>query len=92
MTNTGASGSGNHPQRRLSKQERILGISPSDPQPHDPPNKLRGDGIIGNNFHPDESPKGYSGIEAYKDPKPRRTFSLKKARDWLDGRNKDEFD
>jgi len=99
--NTGtSSGSGNFPgpQRRLSKQERILGISPSDPQPHDPPNKLRGDGIIGHNFHPgpdpDESssPRGYSGIEAYKDPKPRRTFSLKKARDWLDGRNKDEFD
>ncbi|KAK5213232.1 hypothetical protein LTR41_000811 [Exophiala xenobiotica] len=99
--NTGtSSGSGNFPgpQRRLSKQERILGISPSDPQPHDPPNKLRGDGIIGNNFHPDpdpdesSSPRGYSGIEAYKDPKPRRTFSLKKARDWLDGRNKDEFD
>ncbi len=92
MTNTGASAPGNHPQRRLSKQERILGISPSDPQPHNPPDKLRGDGIIGNHLHPDESPKGYSGIEAYKDPKPQRTFSLKKARDWLDGRNKDEFD
>ena len=96
--------SGQFPQRRLSKQERILGISASDPEPHAPPQRLRGDGIIGKQYGlgspvghagPGQSALGYTGIEAYKEPKPRRGFSLRKARDWLDARGKggqDEFD
>jgi hypothetical protein len=94
--------------RRLSKQERLLGISPSDPlpqpwaaPPQPPPQPLRGNGIIGRGYDDDDDdddgqpplqspPKGYSGIEAYREPKPRsRTFSLKKARGWLDGRGDD---
>ncbi|KIW48674.1 uncharacterized protein PV06_01242 [Exophiala oligosperma] len=84
-------GSGEFPMRRLRKQERVLGISPSDPQPHDPPNKLRGNGIIGKEYLDDPS-RGYGSNEAYQDPRPRRTFSLKKARNWLDGRPRDDFD
>lgn len=96
--------SGNFPQRRLSKQERILGISASDPEPHAPPQRLRGNGIIGKQYGlgspidhpgPGQTAQGYTGIEAYKEPKPRRGFSLRKARDWLDGKGRggqDDFD
>ncbi|KIW87680.1 uncharacterized protein Z519_11654 [Cladophialophora bantiana CBS 173.52] len=86
------------PPRRLSKHERILGISPSEPQPYGPPQQLRGNGIIGRDFRQAydqadyyEGPpaRGYSAIEAYKEPKPRRTFSLRKPR-WLEGRNREE--
>lgn len=96
--------SGNFPQRRLSKQERILGISASDPEPQVPHHALRGNGIIGKQYglsSPVGAPEGrqpalgYTGIEAYKEPKPRRGFSLRKARDWLDGRGRggqDDFD
>ncbi|KIW19701.1 hypothetical protein PV08_00275 [Exophiala spinifera] len=87
-----SSGPGDFPMRRLSKQERVLGISPSDPQPHAPPNKLRGNGIIGNESYPLDPPKGYASNQSYQESKPRRTFSLKKARDWLDGRQRDDFD
>ncbi|OQU93682.1 hypothetical protein CLAIMM_00162 [Cladophialophora immunda] len=96
---TNANGGGDIPQRRLSKQERVLGISASEPQPYGPPQQLRGNGIIGRDFRqayeqPDfyEAPpaRGYSGIEAYKEPKPRRTFSLKRARNWFDGRPREE--
>lgn len=91
------------PQRKLSKQERILGISATDPGPHDLPRQLRGAGILGKEYPPsayDTQPPqqqyrgGYSGIEAYKEPKARRTFSLKKARQWLDGRREEpvEYD
>lgn len=95
---------GNFPQRRLSKQERILGISSSDPQPQVPPQALRGNGIIGKQYGLSspvglsggrQPAPGYTGIEAYKEPKPRRGFSLRKARDWLDGRGRggqDDFD
>lgn len=95
------SGGGEPPRRRLSKQERVLGISPSDPQPFSPPQQLRGNGIIGKDYnfndgqqqqYGNDASQGYSGIEAYKEHKPRRTFSLKKAKDWLDGRGRDEFD
>ncbi|EXJ88417.1 hypothetical protein A1O1_05347 [Capronia coronata CBS 617.96] len=95
------------PQRKLSKQERILGISASDPQPREPPHQLRGNGILGKEYppsaydsHPQMQPpppqqqqyRGYSGIEAYKEPKPRRTFSLRKARQWLDGRREEQVE
>lgn len=94
---------GSMPQRRLSKQERVLGISQSDPVPQGMPQQLRGNGIIGRDFNgqvPDErvatgfQSTGYSGIEAWKEPGPRRGFSLRKARDWFDGRGRghnDEF-
>ncbi|EXJ78242.1 hypothetical protein A1O3_09403 [Capronia epimyces CBS 606.96] len=105
--------------RQLSKQERILGISPFEAEPHEPPHRLRGDGILGKDYppsayethpqtqaqtqtqtQPQPQPKpqahpqhrGYSGIEAYQEPKPRRTFSLRKAREWLDGRKEDEVE
>ncbi|KIX98899.1 uncharacterized protein Z520_05360 [Fonsecaea multimorphosa CBS 102226] len=98
MPMTNAYGGGDI-QRRLSKQERILGISPSEPQPNGPPQQLRGNGIIGRDFkqanewpehYEAPPPRGYSGIEAYKEPKPRRTFSLKRARNWFDGRPREE--
>ena len=91
---------GRFPERRLSKQERVLGIGSSDPQPISlPPQPLRGNGIIGKDFRQTFDPpsqrgtiglRGYSGVEAYKEPKARRAFSLKKARDWFDGRPRDE--
>ncbi|KIW65230.1 hypothetical protein, variant [Phialophora macrospora] len=96
---TDAYAGGNFPQRRLSKQERILGIKSTDPQPIVPPQQLRGNGIIGKDFrqtydppghHGGAQPRGYSGVEAYKEPRSRRTFSLRKARDWLDGRPREE--
>ncbi|OAP63676.1 hypothetical protein AYL99_02903 [Fonsecaea erecta] len=99
MPMTNANGGGDISQRRLSKQERVLGISPSEPQPYGPPQQLRGSGIIGRDFRqPLDQPgyyeapqtRGYSGIEAYKEPKPRRTFSLKRARNWLDGRSREQ--
>lgn len=103
----------NFPQRRLSKQERILGIGaaaePVAVPP--PPQQLRGNGIIGKDFRQsyqydrDNAPNqyqydgaggggggGYSGVEAYREPKARRTFSLKKARDWFEGRPRDPRD
>ncbi|KIV90637.1 hypothetical protein PV10_07920 [Exophiala mesophila] len=95
---------GSVPQRRLSKQERVLGISQSDPPLPAMPHQLRGNGIIGRDLNgpvpaqriaASHQPTGYSGIEAWKEPRPRRGFSLRKARDWLDGRgrgDKDEFD
>jgi hypothetical protein len=65
--------------RRLSKQERVLGMSDDTQQPR----VLRGNGIIGR----PEQAQGYSGIDAWPgDAKPKRGFSFKKARDWLDGR------
>jgi PhoD related phosphatase len=92
------------PQRRLSKQERILGIGSeglaSANSTHMPGMPLRGSGIIGNpNAYPDNNGggqrysgggQGYSGVEAYKEPKPRRGFSFKKARNWLDGRRDEQ--
>ena len=98
------------PQRRLSKQERILGIGSDQPMnansamPNLNAGPLRGNGIIGNpnanmNTYANHSTHhggssgqgggGYSGIEAYKE-KPRRGFSFKKARNWLDGRRDEE--
>ncbi|KAL2444515.1 hypothetical protein ABEF95_016960 [Exophiala dermatitidis] len=87
--------------RKLSKQERILGISASDPQPHDPPPHLaRGTGVEQRNTppsaydnvsHQQQPYRGYSGVEAYQEPKPRRrTFSFRKARQWLDGHGRRE--
>ncbi|KAL6246395.1 hypothetical protein RBB50_006631 [Rhinocladiella similis] len=87
-----SAGSVDFPIRRLSKQERVLGISASDPQPHDPHSKLRGNGIIGKDYHPGDPLRGYAGHETYQDSRPRRTFSLKKAKDWFDGRQRDDFD
>ena len=83
------------PQRRLSKQERVLGLGGSDDyQPPRPQQQtLRGNGIIGgqDSYSNETSPQGYSGIEAYKEPgKPKRGFSFRKARDWLDGRRDGE--
>ncbi|KAI1618220.1 hypothetical protein EDD36DRAFT_402152 [Exophiala viscosa] len=102
------SGPGNNPpRRRLSKQERVLGISSNDPQPLSQPesHKLRGNGIIGKDYSPNDKQQQqqqyqygndenqeYSGAEAYKASKPRRTSSLKKAKDWLDGRGRDDVD
>ena len=92
------------PQRRLSKQERVLGIGSDDnafapPPPRPGAQPLRGNGIIGalagkggygesstDAYANETSRRGYSGIEAYRDPgKPKRGFSFKKAREWLDG-------
>ncbi|ETI26248.1 hypothetical protein G647_03025 [Cladophialophora carrionii CBS 160.54] len=96
---TNAHAGGSFPQRRLSKQERILGINPTDPQPMAPPQQLRGNGIIGKDFrqtydpprlHSSSHARGYTGVEAYKEPKARRGFSLRKARDWFDGRPREE--
>ncbi|KAL2405874.1 hypothetical protein ABEF95_003105 [Exophiala dermatitidis] len=89
--------------RKLSKQERILGISASDPQPHDPPPHLSqqqntstppsayDNGLRQQQQHQQLPYRGYSGVEAYQEPKPRtRTFSLRKARQWLDGHGRRE--
>ncbi|ETN36833.1 uncharacterized protein HMPREF1541_07820 [Cyphellophora europaea CBS 101466] len=85
------------PQRRhLSKQERILGIGEDDaglPQQ----GALRGNGIIGKGYRPPQQDDdggrqsaGYSGIDAWRDPsKPKRGFSFRGMRDWLDGRGGD---
>lgn len=89
------------PQRRLSKQERVLGITSSGPGFYAPPQPLRGNGLIGNSYqqdyeqaNPSHGPaRGYTGMEAYQEPKARRTFSLKKARNWFEGRHRgEEFD
>ncbi|OAG45730.1 hypothetical protein AYO21_00366 [Fonsecaea monophora] len=67
---TNPHGAPDRPQRRLSKQERVLGILPSEPQPYGIPQKLRGNGVIGRDFRQSydqgdefEAPprKGYSG-------------------------------
>ncbi|RMZ83483.1 hypothetical protein DV737_g1529, partial [Chaetothyriales sp. CBS 132003] len=78
------------PQRTLSKQERILGLGAGNPQP------LRGNEFTGGSGPPaggagayagEPVPRGYSGIDAYREPsRLKRGFSLKKARDWLDGK------
>ncbi|KIX01677.1 uncharacterized protein Z518_09403 [Rhinocladiella mackenziei CBS 650.93] len=85
------------PSRRLSKQERFFGVRPYDDSAQPSP-QLRGNGITGNNFTSDDGvqhygsapARGYSGIEAYKEPRTRRTFSLRRGLDWLDGRNRDD--
>ncbi len=95
------------PQRRLSKQERILGIGSDAPmhtntgmamQNQHAGMPLRGNGIIGNpNTNPNQyngaggGPGGYSGVSAYKE-KPKRGFSFKKAKNWLDGRRDESED
>ncbi|KAJ9615506.1 hypothetical protein H2200_001581 [Cladophialophora chaetospira] len=92
-------GGGNFPQRRLSKQERILGINSADPAPMVPPQQLRGNGIIGKDLRQEYDPprqynsasgRGYTGVEAYQEPKARRRFSLRNARNWVtDGRSRE---
>jgi hypothetical protein len=87
------------PQRRLSKQERLLGINQDDyQQPRQMP--LRGNGILGRGVDdsqqrppqqygmrqssaPTAGPRGYDGIEAYSEPKARRRWSLSKGRKWI---------
>lgn len=94
------SGPGYVPVARLSKQDRILGITAAQRQQSGPPQQLRGNGIIGKDYYEpdhqqlggDEPARRYSGIEAYKEPKARRTFSLRKAKDWVAGRSKEEYD
>ena len=86
------------PQRRLSKQERILGIGSDAPiHPNtgmpmlNPPaaGPLRGNGIIGNPNTNSNQNSGHDGrpggVDAYRE-KPKRGFSFGKARNWLDGR------
>ncbi|KPI36366.1 uncharacterized protein AB675_7303 [Cyphellophora attinorum] len=116
------------PQRRQSKQERLLGIGPggaslppavADQVPPMQRGPLRGNGIIGNfsgaggggndrhsanawanNPHEQQYARqqargGYSGIEAYKEPKARGrglSGSFRRARDWLDGGGRRERD
>lgn len=103
------------PQRTLSKQERLLGIGSGSneyPQPGQQP--LRGNGIIGNDYNKDDNeggrragsynendnkrgrgygpssypsqnaPQGYGGDDANKGSR-RRSGSLKRMRNWLDG-------
>ncbi|RMZ75100.1 hypothetical protein DV738_g5655, partial [Chaetothyriales sp. CBS 135597] len=75
---TSASVSAAVPQRTLSKQERVLGLGAGDYRPS------TGDGTRAVS---DSLPRGYSGIEAYREPsKLKRNLSLKKAKNWLDGR------
>lgn len=82
------------PRRRLSKQERLLGISSEqDSFPEPQQQSLRGNGVVGKKYEysPSSAPppsaylRGYSGVEAYKEPKARRTWSLRAAKDWFDG-------
>jgi hypothetical protein len=66
--------------------------------PHQPQQPLRGNGIIGDSSYVTSANQGYSGVDAYKEPNTgfgsriRRGLSLKKARDWLDGRDRERED
>lgn len=91
------------PKRTLSKQEKILGIGQDDPPPGQG-GPLRGNGIIGRGVSQqqshhqrrqshDDGALGYSGIDAWRDPnKPKRGFTLRGMRDWLDGRRERDSD
>ena len=94
------------PRRTLSKQEKILGIGQDDmlPGQRDP---LRGNGILGRGVQQqqqqqqhqqrrqsqDDDALAYTGIDAWRDPnKPKRGFSFRGMRDWLDGRRERDYD
>jgi hypothetical protein len=88
----------------ISSSDPPPGISQPQPQTqHQTQQHLRGNGIIGNptynppanqGYNPPAT-QGYSGVDAYKEPNTgfgsriKRGFSLKKARDWLDGRDRE---
>ncbi|RMD39927.1 hypothetical protein DV735_g5209, partial [Chaetothyriales sp. CBS 134920] len=77
-TTAAASASAAAPQRALSKQERVLGLGAAN---------YRAPTGDGTRAVSDSLPRGYSGIEAYREPsKLKRNLSLKKAKNWLDGR------
>lgn len=78
------------PKRTLSKQERVLGMhepDTADGRPGQMQGKLRGEGIIGAGGYDGGGGEGYDdGGYVQDEGRPKRGFSFKRARDWLDGK------